>query len=162
MEFRRLGRSGLTISEISYGNWITHGSQVEQDAALAVAKRRRTKESPPSTPRMRMPTPEPKEVLGRALAGQRRKSLGRSMAQLAVAWVLQNPNVGSAIVGASRPQQVHDNAKASGVKLEAAVLAAIDEVLADSVVRDPDTDGRVAVVSLLHMAKLVVFEYLFE
>jgi diketogulonate reductase-like aldo/keto reductase len=84
------------------------------------------------------------------------------MAQLAVAWVLQNPNVGSAIVGASRPQQVHDNAKASGVKLEAAVLAAIDEVLADSVVRDPDTDGRVAVVSLLHMAKLVVFEYLFE
>ena len=59
------------------------------------------------------------------------------MAQLAVAWVLQNPNVGSAIVGASRPQQVHDNAKASGVKLEADVLATIDEVLADSVVRDP-------------------------
>jgi len=63
--------------------------------------------------------------------------LGLSMAQLAVAWVLQNPNVGSAIVGASRPQQVHDNAKASGVKLEADVLATIDEVLADSVVRDP-------------------------
>jgi aryl-alcohol dehydrogenase-like predicted oxidoreductase len=63
--------------------------------------------------------------------------LGLSMAQLAVAWVLQNPNVGSAIVGASRPQQVHDNAKASGVKLEADVLAKIDEVLGDSVVRDP-------------------------
>jgi aryl-alcohol dehydrogenase-like predicted oxidoreductase len=51
--------------------------------------------------------------------------------------VLQNPNVGSAIVGASRPQQVHDNAKASGVKLEADVLAKIDEVLGDSVVHDP-------------------------
>jgi aryl-alcohol dehydrogenase-like predicted oxidoreductase len=38
MEFRRLGGSGLTISEISYGNWITHGSQVEQDAALACGK----------------------------------------------------------------------------------------------------------------------------
>ncbi|MFD4777318.1 aldo/keto reductase family protein, partial [Streptomyces sp. NPDC058427] len=35
MEFRRLGRSGLTISEIAYGNWLTHGSQVEEDAALA-------------------------------------------------------------------------------------------------------------------------------
>jgi aryl-alcohol dehydrogenase-like predicted oxidoreductase len=63
--------------------------------------------------------------------------LGLSMAQLAVAWVLQNPNVGSAIIGASRPEQVHDNAKASGIKLEADVLGAIDEVLGDSVVRDP-------------------------
>src|SRR5688572_3677866 len=45
------------------------------------------------------------------LAGQ----AGLTMAQLAVAWVLQNPNVSSAIVGASRPEQVHDNAKASGV-----------------------------------------------
>lgn len=35
MEFRRLGRSGLTISEIAYGNWLTHGSQVEEDAAIA-------------------------------------------------------------------------------------------------------------------------------
>ena len=33
MEYRRLGRSGLVISEIAYGNWITHGSQVEEDAA---------------------------------------------------------------------------------------------------------------------------------
>ena len=41
------------------------------------------------------------------------------MAQLAVAWVLQNPNVSSAIVGASRPEQVRDNVKAAGVKLDA-------------------------------------------
>jgi aryl-alcohol dehydrogenase-like predicted oxidoreductase len=62
---------------------------------------------------------------------------GLSMAQLAVAWVLQNRNVASAIVGASRPEQVRDNAKASGVKLDAAILKKIDEVLGDVVVRDP-------------------------
>ena len=35
MQHRRLGRSGLKVSEISYGNWVTHGSQVEEDAAIA-------------------------------------------------------------------------------------------------------------------------------
>ena len=39
MEFRRLGRSGLKISEITYGNWVTHGSQVEDDAAFACVQR---------------------------------------------------------------------------------------------------------------------------
>ena len=48
--------------------------------------------------------------------------VGLSMAQLAVAWVLQNPNVASAIIGASRPEQVHENVKASGVELPAEVL----------------------------------------
>lgn len=62
--------------------------------------------------------------------------LGLSMAQLAVAWVLQNPNVSSAIVGASRPEQVRDNVKAAGVKLEADVLQRIDEALGDVVERD--------------------------
>ena len=59
------------------------------------------------------------------------------MAQLAVAWVLQNPNVSSAIIGASRPEQVADNVKAAGVRLDADLLAAIDEVLGDVVERDP-------------------------
>ncbi|MEV4108892.1 aldo/keto reductase family protein [Nonomuraea sp. NPDC049695] len=63
--------------------------------------------------------------------------LGLSMAQLAVAWVLQNPNVSSAIVGASRPEQVRDNVKASGVKLDADVLKRIDDVLGSVVERDP-------------------------
>ncbi len=62
---------------------------------------------------------------------------GLSMAQLAVAWVLQNPNVSSAIVGATRPEQVHDNVKAAGVKLDAEVMARIDEVLGPVVERDP-------------------------
>jgi aryl-alcohol dehydrogenase-like predicted oxidoreductase len=63
--------------------------------------------------------------------------LGLSMAQLAVAWVLQNPNVSSAIVGASRPEQVRDNVKAAGVKLGADVLSRIDDALGSLVERDP-------------------------
>jgi aryl-alcohol dehydrogenase-like predicted oxidoreductase len=62
---------------------------------------------------------------------------GLSMAQLAVAWVLQNPNVASAIVGASRPEQVVDNVKAAGVRLEPELLKAIDDVLDPVVARDP-------------------------
>ncbi len=63
--------------------------------------------------------------------------LGLSMAQLAVAWVLANDNVACAIVGASRPEQVADNAAAAGVKLSAETLAAIDQALGDVVVSDP-------------------------
>src|SRR6187200_92168 len=54
---------------------------------------------------------------------------GLTMAQLAVAWVLQNPNVSAAIVGASRPEQVTDNAKASGVTLDGATMKASDEIV---------------------------------
>jgi aryl-alcohol dehydrogenase-like predicted oxidoreductase len=57
--------------------------------------------------------------------------LGITMAQLALAWVLREPNVSSAIVGASRPEQVHENAGASGVELDDATLRAIDEAVAD-------------------------------
>lgn len=62
---------------------------------------------------------------------------GLTMAQLAIAWVLQNPNVSSAIVGATRPEQLADNVKASGVTLDAALLKAIDEALEGVVERDP-------------------------
>ncbi|OLE25558.1 MAG: aldo/keto reductase [Actinobacteria bacterium 13_1_20CM_3_71_11] len=62
---------------------------------------------------------------------------GLTMAQLAVAWVLQNPNVSSAIVGATRPEQLRDNVQAAGVKLDADLLKAIDEVLDPVVTRDP-------------------------
>ncbi|MCW3026102.1 MAG: aldo/keto reductase [Solirubrobacterales bacterium] len=60
---------------------------------------------------------------------------GLTMAQLALAWVLRQPNVASAIVGATRPEQVHANASASGVVLGEDTLAAIDEALGDVVVR---------------------------
>ncbi|HEX3908840.1 MAG TPA: aldo/keto reductase family protein [Mycobacteriales bacterium] len=67
---------------------------------------------------------------------------GLSMAQLAVAWVLQNPNVSSAIIGASRPEQVSDNVKAAGVKLDADLLKKIDEALGDAVTRDPSLTAK--------------------
>ncbi|MCC2336261.1 aldo/keto reductase family protein [Cellulomonas wangsupingiae] len=63
--------------------------------------------------------------------------LGLTMAQLAIAWVLANDNVSAAIIGASRPEQVHDNAKAAGVELPAEVLTRIDEILGDVVTSDP-------------------------
>jgi aryl-alcohol dehydrogenase-like predicted oxidoreductase len=65
------------------------------------------------------------------------KDCGLTMAQLAIAWVLQNDNVAAALVGASRPEQVADNVKAAGVKLDADVMKRIDEALGDVVVRDP-------------------------
>jgi aryl-alcohol dehydrogenase-like predicted oxidoreductase len=62
---------------------------------------------------------------------------GLSLAQLAVAWVLQNRNVSAAIIGATRPEQVHENVRASGVTLDGEVLRQIDEVLGDEIVTDP-------------------------
>ena len=56
--------------------------------------------------------------------------LGITMSQLALAWVLQQPNVASAIVGASQPEQVDDNAAASGIELDEAALTAIDAAVA--------------------------------
>lgn len=62
--------------------------------------------------------------------------LGISMGQLAIAWVLKNPNVASAIVGASRPDQIVDNIKAIDVVLDDAVMKKIDDVVASVVERD--------------------------
>jgi aryl-alcohol dehydrogenase-like predicted oxidoreductase len=63
--------------------------------------------------------------------------LDLSMAQLAVAWVLQNDNVAAAIIGASRPEQVSENVKASGVTIPDDLMKRIDEALGDVVERDP-------------------------
>jgi aryl-alcohol dehydrogenase-like predicted oxidoreductase len=63
------------------------------------------------------------------------EAAGLTMPQLALAWVLRQPNVASAIVGASRPEQVQANASASGIELGEDTLAAIDEALGDVVVR---------------------------
>ncbi|WP_127818677.1 aldo/keto reductase family protein [Microbacterium sp. CPCC 204701] len=63
---------------------------------------------------------------------------GLTMPQLAIAWVLQNENVASALVGASRPEQLADTVKASGVVLDADTLAAIDTALGDTVYSDPE------------------------
>jgi len=63
--------------------------------------------------------------------------LDLTMAQLAIAWVLQNDNVAAALVGASRPEQVTENVKASGVRIPSELMDRIDEALGDTVERDP-------------------------
>jgi len=63
--------------------------------------------------------------------------VGLSLAELALAWVLRRPELASAIIGASRPEQVHANVKASGIELSPDTLAAIDEALGDAPVKEP-------------------------
>jgi len=67
-----------------------------------------------------------------------------TMAQLAVAWVLANDNVAAALVGASRPEQVHENVKAVEVQISEAVLNRIDEALGNIVERDPAMTAKTA------------------
>jgi aryl-alcohol dehydrogenase-like predicted oxidoreductase len=272
MEFRRLGRSGLKVSEISYGNWLTHGSQVEADQATACVREALEVGITTFDTADVYAQTKAETVLGDALKGQRREGLeiftkvywptgpgpndrglsrkhiteslhgslrrlqtdyvdlyqahrfdhetpleetlrafddlvrqgkvlyigvseivwspiaqgvltgkylpgqappegsratdptgsgfikgflrdtvlekvqqlrpladeaGLSMAALAVAWVLQNDNVASAIIGASRPEQVRDNVAAAGVRLDDALLRKVDDVLEGVVVSDP-------------------------
>jgi aryl-alcohol dehydrogenase-like predicted oxidoreductase len=70
------------------------------------------------------------------------EELGLSLARLALAWVLREDNVASAIIGATRPEQVEDNAAASGLELDAATLERIDEILGDSVRWDGPASAR--------------------
>jgi voltage-dependent potassium channel beta subunit len=62
---------------------------------------------------------------------------GLTLAQMAVAWTLQNPNVSAAIVGATRPEQVRENVRASGVRLDNEVMRRIDDILGPAIVADP-------------------------
>ncbi|MFN8076249.1 MAG: aldo/keto reductase family protein [Kineosporiaceae bacterium] len=70
------------------------------------------------------------------------QELGLSLAQLAVAWVLQNDNVAAAIIGASRPEQVAENVRASGVRIPAELMQRIDAALGDVVISDPELTRR--------------------
>ena len=63
--------------------------------------------------------------------------IGLTSAQLALAWVLQNPAISTAIIGATRPEQVRENVKASGIVLDAATMAAIDKAIGHIVTSDP-------------------------
>lgn len=69
---------------------------------------------------------------------------GLTIAQLSLAWVLQNQNVSGVIVGASRPEQLDETVKASGARLDEATMVAIDEALGDSVVRDAELTYEVS------------------
>jgi len=65
------------------------------------------------------------------------ESLGLTMAQFGLAWVLANPNVSSAIVGASRPEQIKDNVKAVGVEIPSEIMTKVDQILSGHFVYDP-------------------------
>ena len=65
------------------------------------------------------------------------ESLGLTMAQFGLAWVLANPNVSSAIVGASRPQQISDNVKAVGVEIPTEMMTQVDQILTGLIISDP-------------------------
>lgn len=65
------------------------------------------------------------------------EEVGLTMAQLSIAWVLQNPNVASAIMGASRPEQIEKNVAAAGVKLDAGIMEKIDAAIGSLAERDP-------------------------
>src|SRR5919206_1500776 len=75
MEFRHLGRSGLIVSEIAYGNWVTHGSQVEEDAARACVRAALDVGITTFDTADVYAATKAESVLGRALAGQRREGL---------------------------------------------------------------------------------------
>src|SRR5215468_9001412 len=75
MEFRHLGRSGLIVSEIAYGNWITHGSQVEEDAATACVHAALDLGITTFDTADVYAGTRAESVLGRALSGQRREGL---------------------------------------------------------------------------------------
>jgi aryl-alcohol dehydrogenase-like predicted oxidoreductase len=65
------------------------------------------------------------------------KKVDLTPAQLAIAWVLQNPNVSSAIIGATKPAQIKENVKASGVKLDQSIMNEIDVAIGNLAERDP-------------------------
>src|SRR5262245_8890134 len=75
MEHRHLGRSGLKVSEIAYGNWLTHGSQVEEDAARACVRRALDEGITTFDTADVYAGTRAEDVLGRALEGQRREGL---------------------------------------------------------------------------------------
>jgi aryl-alcohol dehydrogenase-like predicted oxidoreductase len=65
------------------------------------------------------------------------KKVDLTPAQLAIAWVLQNPNISSAIIGATKPAQIKENVKASGVKLDQSIMNEIDVAIGSLAERDP-------------------------
>ena len=140
MRLRRLGSSDLAVSEISLGSWLTYGSAVEREQGVLTGKYRPGEAPPPGSRAATDETDSGIDTFFRdeVLEGVERlrpiaDGFGISLAQLALAWVLREPNVASAIVGASRLEQVEQNAAASGIELDGATLAELDSALAGPV-----------------------------
>lgn len=102
MEYRRLGTSGLQVSQLSFGSWITFGNQIEDDSRLkrdefsSISERIFTSENANKVLKLRSIAQE----------------LSISLPVLGVAWCLKNPNVSTAILGATKVAQIQDNLKA--------------------------------------------------
>ncbi len=129
MEYRRLGRSGLQVSALSFGSWVTFGSRLTLDGYEWLRSRYEAAEARGDLDRVRR--------LAEVADG-----LGCSRAQLAIAWCLANPNVSTVITGASRPEQVTENMEALDVasRLEPGVLDRIEDILGNR--PEPPTDWR--------------------
>jgi aryl-alcohol dehydrogenase-like predicted oxidoreductase len=128
MRKRQLGSSDLMVSEISLGQGVLTG-KYKPGEPLPEGTRATSDTMGGFMDRARNPVLLERVQQLRPVADE----LGLSMAQLALAWALREENVASAIIGASRPEQVEDNAGASGVELDSATLGRIDEILGDSV-----------------------------
>jgi aryl-alcohol dehydrogenase-like predicted oxidoreductase len=70
------------------------------------------------------------------------EAAGLSMAQFAIAWTLQHPGISGTIIGASRPEQIAENVRAAGVRIDDALMARVDEILGDLIERDPEKTAR--------------------
>ena len=122
MNYRSLGNSELRVSEICLGTWTTFGGSLDEDAAVALV------DAASDVGVNFYLTPDRLDRVDRLRPIA--DGLGIAMVQLALAWILRKANVASAIVGASRPEQLRDNASASGASLEASTPEAIDAVFA--------------------------------
>lgn len=117
MNYRRLGSAGLKVSELSLGAWVTYGYEWLKDSVV---------------------TPERIEKVRRLQSVA--TDLDCSMAQLALAWCLKNPNVSTVITGATRPEQVNENMKALDYvpELTSDVMDRIEGILGNKPKTDED------------------------
>lgn len=115
MRYRKLGNSDLKVSEIALGSWLTYSGGVEAEQTRTCT--------------------EAAFDVGINFFDTA-NVYGQGAAEMALAWVLRRREVAAAIIGASRPEQVSANAKASGITLSQETLGAIDKALGDVPVRD--------------------------
>jgi|LSQX01.3.fsa_nt_gb aryl-alcohol dehydrogenase-like predicted oxidoreductase len=106
MNYRNLGKSGIKVSEISLGSWLTYGTSIQQDNAKECIK-----------------------AAYNSGINYIAENCNLTLSQLALAWILQKKEISSVIIGASRPEQITENVKASGVLLSKETLMDIEAIL---------------------------------
>lgn len=145
MCLRRLGRSPLVVSELSFGTWLTVPGGIERKQAIRFIHAAVDHGIPLFDTANQYGASEAERALGEALKSYPRDrylvvaklffpvgdetDLGLTMAQMALAWVLRRSEVASAIIGASRAEQIADDVRAVGVTLPAEAIKAIDHAV---------------------------------